>query len=161
MYASTRTCSAYSYLFRSTLLDAHKHPRFARKRIEGAARVAANLCLRDGLIVYRKERDIKAVTTHLTVWYLSAAEYSLDDPPLSSPLPGDIYLHFNTKTKDVQVWVYYEDPAIRWEDVTESYFSRLGDIIHPEIEPTRYLGVRGVTNEPTWLLDGSFKRKAK
>lgn len=114
-----------------------------------------------GLKVYKKTRPIKAVETHDTVWYLSSAKHSIKDPPLISPLPGDIYLHFNTKTQAVQVWVYYDDEAIQWEDVTTSYFSRSGDIIHPELEPARMLGVRGPTNEPTWLLKGSFRKKAR
>lgn len=109
--------------------------------------------------VYRKDQVIRSVATHKTVWYMSASKVSLAEPALLSTLPGEIYSHLNTATNVVQMWMVSKDHE--WEDITEGFFGRSGDIVHPELTPTRFLGIRGLSNEPSWVLEGSFIKKNK
>lgn len=111
------------------------------------------------MAVYRKDRVIKSVKSHQTVWYLSSGKVSLKEPAFRGGLPGEIYLHLDTTTNAVQVWM--QTVHFEWEDITKRYFGLSGDIVHPEIKPKRVLGIRGPANEPTWLLPSSFKRWSK
>ena len=102
------------------------------------------------LVTKREVRPFRSGTANgqYTLWYTSTARFDLPYPPpnLLRLRSGYLYLHGNTLTGDMQVWLWQQDRT--WSDVVWE------GMPHPTIQD-RYLWYRSKF-EPSWVTRHTY-----
>ncbi|PIL33627.1 hypothetical protein GSI_04250 [Ganoderma sinense ZZ0214-1] len=101
------------------------------------------------LVTKREVRPFRSGTANgqYTLWYTSTGRFDLPSPPPNLRLrPGYLYLHGNTLTGDMQVWLWRQDRS--WSDVVWE------GMPHPTIRD-RYLWYRSKF-EPSWVTRHTY-----